>query len=208
MNTLIKTLLFSPDEIKPNRNETMRYLGVKGEPDPQLVTLLDACEKELAAAAAYWVVYTYLPLTRRADDTLLFGAYEVKSHALSKNLADCDSVCLFAATVGIGADRLIAKYGRVSPARSAVIDSAASSAIEALCDAFNGRVGEEYDTCPRFSPGYGDFPLAAQKELLSILDASRKIGVFITEALMMTPTNSVTAVIGIRGKRAQLQNGD
>ena len=48
------------------------------------------------------------------------------------------------------------------------------------------------------APGYGDFPLVEQRTLLGLLDASRKVGVSLTDALLMVPSKSVSAVIGVR----------
>ena len=53
----------------------------------------------------------------------------------------------------------------------------------------------------RYSPGYGTFPLAAQRTLLAILDAPRTVGVSLTDALLMVPSKSVSAVIGVRKDR-------
>ena len=50
----------------------------------------------------------------------------------------------------------------------------------------------------RYSPGYADFPLAAQRELLALLDAPRKVGVSLTDSLLMVPSKSVSAVIGVK----------
>ena len=50
---------------------------------------------------------------------------------------------------------------------------------------------------PRFSPGYGDFSIQHQKAVLAMLEASKRIGVTMTDSYMLTPTKSVTAVIGI-----------
>ena len=50
----------------------------------------------------------------------------------------------------------------------------------------------------RYSPGYGDFPLTAQRELLSLLDAPRKVGVSLTDTLLMVPSKSVSAIIGVK----------
>lgn len=50
----------------------------------------------------------------------------------------------------------------------------------------------------RYSPGYADFPLSAQRELLALLDAPRKVGVSLTDSLLMVPSKSVSAVIGVR----------
>ena len=50
---------------------------------------------------------------------------------------------------------------------------------------------------PRFSPGYGDFSLEHQREFFRILEVQKKIGVTLTESLLMMPSKSVTAVIGL-----------
>jgi cobalamin-dependent methionine synthase I len=55
----------------------------------------------------------------------------------------------------------------------------------------------------RFSPGYGDFDIAYQKDILNLLNSSR-IGLTLTEGYMLTPTKSVTAVIGFSKERKQV----
>ena len=49
---------------------------------------------------------------------------------------------------------------------------------------------------PRFSPGYGDFDIRYQKSIMRMLDCAKNIGLTMTDSYMMTPTKSVTAVIG------------
>ena len=58
------------------------------------------------------------------------------------------------------------------------------------------REGEHLTS--RYSPGYGDLPIESQHTILNLLDASRKIGVSLTGSLMMVPSKSVSAVIGVR----------
>ena len=50
----------------------------------------------------------------------------------------------------------------------------------------------------RYSPGYGDYPLSEQQRLLTILDAPRTVGVSLTDTLVMAPSKSVSAVIGVK----------
>ncbi len=50
----------------------------------------------------------------------------------------------------------------------------------------------------RFSPGYGDCPLSAQRSIVnSVLNATRLIGLTVTPTSLLIPTKSVTAVIGL-----------
>ena len=57
---------------------------------------------------------------------------------------------------------------------------------------------EQYkDIKPRFSAGYGDFPLSAQKEIFGMLDCARQIGLTLNDSLLMSPTKSVTSIVGL-----------
>ena len=56
---------------------------------------------------------------------------------------------------------------------------------------------EGYYIRPRFSPGYGDFDIAHQDMILRMLDTAKKIGLTLTGGNMLTPSKSVTAVIGL-----------
>ena len=63
-----------------------------------------------------------------------------------------------------------------------LMEGCASAAVESLCDRAQQALVEEsglYGT-DRFSPGYGDFPLAFQPVLLSLLDAPRRMGLHVT----------------------------
>jgi cobalamin-dependent methionine synthase I len=89
--------------------------------------------------------------------------------------------------------------------RAVTLQAAAAAMIESWCDEVNQKIireaSEQGFYCrPRFSPGYGDFPLERQREMVRILDTSRQIGVTLNESLLMSPSKSVTAVFGIRKK--------
>ena len=58
------------------------------------------------------------------------------------------------------------------------------------------RFPEAYLT-DRFSPGYGDLPLDLQPALCAALDAQRRLGLTVTDSLLLNPVKSVTAVIGL-----------
>ncbi len=50
---------------------------------------------------------------------------------------------------------------------------------------------------PRYSPGYGDLSLTYQAEFLRVLEATKKIGIVLSEGGVMIPEKSVTAVMGL-----------
>lgn len=166
-----------------DRREILRYAGVRGDA-PEIEALLDECFKETEGKLTYKVCYGGFPVS-------FFDSVDSKD--LKKHLEGCDKVILFAATVGIGIDRLIARYASVSPTKSLLFQAIGAERIEALCDEFNSDfVGS------RFSPGYGDLPLEFQKEIFKVLDCPKRIGLTLNESMLMSPTKSVTAIIGVK----------
>lgn len=183
-----------------SRREVLRYAGVRGEA-PELEEILDDCINEADGKLTYKVCYREFPVSEN-DGVLNLGFCETSSEALKKNLCGCESIVLFGATVGIELDRLIAKYSRLSPAKALFLQSLGAERIESLCDLFNSEITLEkaklgFKTRPRFSPGYGDFPLETQREIFKVLDCAKKIGLTLNESMLMSPTKSVTAIIGV-----------
>jgi hypothetical protein len=87
----------------------------------------------------------------------------------------------------------------------------AAAMIENYCDqidtAFAAQIASQGGrTRSRFSPGYGDLPLELQKDLFRVLDCPRKIGLSLNESLLMSPSKSVTAIIGIGGRAEEEKN--
>ncbi len=183
-----------------DKREILRYSGA-GAGAVELDTLTRECLAELDGALTYKICWRTFDIS--ADGTMLdLGFTKTASSALSKNLHGCDRIVLFAATVGIELDRLIARYSRVSPSKALILQAIGAERIEALCDAFCVEISElakenGCSVCPRFSPGYGDLALSLQRDIFSVLDCSRKIGLTLNESLLMSPTKSVTAIIGI-----------
>ena len=166
-----------------DRREILRYAGVRGDA-PEIEALLEECLNEAADKLTYKVCYGEFPVS--VFDT-------VESEALHKHLEGCENAVIFAATVGIGIDRLIARYASISPTKSLLFQAIGAERIEALCEAFNS----EFDG-GRFSPGYGDLPLEFQKEIFNLLDCPKRIGLTLNESMLMSPSKSVTAIIGVK----------
>lgn len=140
--------------------------------------------------------------------SLDLGFTVTHSRDLQKNLKGCCRIILFGATVGLELDRLIARYGRLSPSKALCFQAIGAERIESLCNAFNDEIDEIFReqgmyTRPRFSPGYGDLPINMQKDIFAALDCPRKIGLSLNVSLLMSPSKSVTAIIGISAQPKQ-----
>ena len=182
------------------RPEALRYLGCHGrEPDGAAAALLDACIQAVEEAADPRWTALEVPLSLRPGGVAL-GDWSIQSEKLRSHLEGCTAALLFGATLGVGVDRLIARSAAGQVARAAMDQAAAAALIEAVCDDACDQLAKQYPgryLRPRFSPGYGDFPLTAQPELLRRLDAPRKIGLTATDSCLLAPIKSVTAVIGL-----------
>ncbi len=197
MNTVLLKNYYPPPI---DKKEILRYAGVK-VPSAEIDALLSDCLKETEGVFSYGVCFREFSVSF-CDGVLDLSFTKTASKDLLKNLSGCQSFVLFAATVGIGLDRLVSRYSKTSPARALLLNAIGVERIESLCNTFNEEIKKEKEaqglfTVPRFSPGYGDLPMALQKDIFSVLDCPRKIGLSLNNSLLMSPTKSVTALIGV-----------
>ena len=204
MNTVYTLTLNVP---APDRGEILRYAGMK-QSAAEVDKMLGECIAEAEKRLVYKVCYTEYAI-KTDGDCLRLGFADVTSQSLKKNLAGCRAILVFAATLGLSLDRLIARYGSVSPAKALLLQAFGAERIEALCDSFceqmQAALPQGQTLKPRFSPGYGDLPLTLQTDLFRALDCPRKIGLTLNQSLMMSPSKSVTAIIGITEKGTALR---
>ena len=186
-----------------NRSETLRYLGYKGkEVDENTLRLIEECEGLLKKSANPRSTYKVFDLKKIDDETLDMEVLKIKSKALSKNLSGCKNVVLFAATLGPRVDILLQKYSKLSPGKAVVLQASAASMIEVYIDSIEDEIRLEAKEeglylRPRFSPGYADLSLEYQKDIFKILDLPRRIGATLMDNLIMAPSKTVTAFIGL-----------
>lgn len=181
-----------------NYNEALKFLGYKdNHPDEKTYGLLLACEKELLKAIEGKYIYKVFELVNGQIPNIQFI---LEGREIQNHLKNCEKVIFLSATIGNGVDALIRKKQITGMTESMVLDSLASVAVEQICDEAQQKILEgfhEYEHTWRFGLGYGDFPISGQKKFLEILDAPKRIGVCVNEAMMLTPTKSVTCVIGL-----------
>lgn len=135
---------------------------------------------------------------------VLGGGTEIESEKLARFLDGCTEALLIGATAG-GAimDAIRGDIEGKDMTRGVVVDAVASEMTDAALDwivgYFNRLLTRERArlTKGRFSAGYGDFLLENQRLMYKLLELDR-IGVGITEACILVPEKSVTAVVGIQ----------
>ena len=185
---------------KIDRRETLRYLGCNpnaGAPEG-VEEAIEGCERELLSAQSLKCVYELFAV-KREGDTLDLGFAKTGSRDLKKYLEGCGKIVLFAATAGAGVDRVIRRYSSLSPAKAAMCQALGAALVEEWCDRVHAKFTAEYGAnTARFSCGFGDLPLTLQRDIFAALDVTRRIGVTLSDDCFMTPSKSVTAIVGIK----------
>lgn len=184
-----------------NLSEPLRYLGVRGEPDPALLAELSTVADKLTRSVTPRWLWRVFPLISREKGLTLEGSGLALTGTLAERmLADCSQAVLLACTLGAGFEALLRAEQARNMARAAILDACGSAWVESGCDEAQKEIAARFPglyLTDRFSPGYGDLPLSLQRDICTVLDASRRLGVQVTDSLLMNPSKSVTAVIGL-----------
>lgn len=187
-----------------NRDEVLRYLGYQGTfLPPNLSQLIDSCMEDTLSLIQPKYVFRRFSLCKTEHTLSLKGTDLVlPGYDISEHLKNCHEIYLICLTIGLEIEKTIRRKTACAPEQSVIYDSCGSVAVEHLADYVSEQIQyqaaqEGLHTTWRFSPGYGDFPLETQREILSVMDAYRKIGLSSNNSFLLTPTKSVTAVIGI-----------
>ena len=144
--------------------EIARYLGSRGaDLWPEAAALAADCQRELEGTV------TPRTLGRRLSLSLFAG----QSRDLDHHLRHCTEGILFAVTLGAETDRLLRRWSAQSMAKAAVGQAVCAVWLDQLCadycDSFLPTLDEGQYLTPAFSPGYGDWDLAAQRQVLELL---------------------------------------
>ena len=178
--------------------EAIRYLGYGNHAvDENTYLLIQECMEELEQIAKPKCVYRIFDFIDPEDEMVEIGVMRIPSKHLKRNLRGCNHVALMGATLGIEVDNRMRKYEIINMAKAVVFQACAAACLEAYCDKMQEEISIGVTSKPRFSPGYGDFSILFQQQILEILDAPKRIGLSMTDGHMLIPTKSVTAVIGL-----------
>ena len=133
-------------------------------------------------------------VTIEGSDTLFIGANMVKL------LARCDYATLLSCTIGPELEKKVDHIKKTHTADAFFLDVVGGWMADYMADKVDAVVQSEvlrngYGRTMRYSPGYGDWDLPVQRELLKKVEAA-SIGVTCTETFILQPRKSVTAVIG------------
>lgn len=192
-----------------DRREVLRYLGYDGQQmDEGLERRIDeTCARAIALARPRGCVRVFevdqmreregVPELELAGTALVLSGTSICEH-----LAGAHAVGVLAVTLGMATEQELRRLSLTDALGQAVFDSACAALVERAADAAEASLREQARdrglyTKWRFSPGYGDLSLSTQRQLLDAVDAPRRLGIRLSDSLLMMPTKSVTALVGM-----------
>nr|WP_326184192.1 methionine synthase [uncultured Oscillibacter sp.] len=187
--------------MKLDVQEALRYLGAGDGAPEALRGEVEAVAGALAAELQPRYTFRVFDLERAGAGILLSGTgMALTGNTAERMLAQCARAALLACTLGARFDALLRREQARDMARAVILDACGSALVESGCDAAERDIAARFPDLyltDRFSPGYGDLPLALQPPICAALDTPRRLGVHVTESLLMNPGKSVTAVVGL-----------
>lgn len=149
-------------------------------------------------------VYVILEKTSDSENMVTFrqSAFQIQSRQVARLLRTSPVTVIFMTTIGQSLEdkaHELSQQGDVT--LGFMLDAIASETTDAVADYLHREyirqiaVQAGYTVTPRFSAGYGDWPITVQGDILEVCEGHR-IGISVTETSLMLPRKSVSAVFG------------
>lgn len=187
--------------MKPDIDEALRYLGVSPPAPAQLRIQAEEMAAQLSAAIRPRWTWRVFPLLPEGGSFSLSGTTLALTGETARTmLSRCRAAVLLACTLGVQFDALLRQRQARDMSEAVLLDACGSALVEAGCGEAEAEIAARLPgkfLTDRFSPGYGDLPLELQPNLCALLDAHRRLGVTVTESLLLNPSKTVTAIVGV-----------
>lgn len=194
--------------IKIDKSEVLKYLGYKSDitVDKNLISICDECIKIIEKSSNPLFLYSYFDIeidnnaVEFLKTPLLLKGKSIKAH-----LKSCEKSAVFCVTLSNDVDKIIER-AKFDVLRQMILDIAASVYIEQICEKISEIIKNEnqnFFITKRYGIGYGDLSLSYQQDVLTLLNAQKRIGLMATEAGILTPRKSVTAIIGLSKEKIE-----
>lgn len=156
-------------------------------------------------------IFRICEIEKAPNGVFLDGVF-FEGEKIRNRLSDCKACALFAVTLGAESEALLRRYAISHIAKATVMQAVLADLTEDVCDLTEKEIKKQIDSHStltlRFSPGYPGLPLSYQPLIFSMLEITKRIGIFLTDSYMMTPSKSVTAFAGIKEIENQIEKSE
>ncbi len=202
------------NEIEIDKKGILSRIGYSDdyEPSARISSLVDDYIDNYQDLIAPSYTYTIRNIESVEGDRIDIGdSIVLESRKLSRLLARCNMVAIFALTIGNYLEDLVAylaENGLILQAT--VLDAIGSGTAEKLAvqveDDIKIKAGAEGMVISRrFSPGYCDWEVSQQELIFRSLD-DNTTSITLTDSMLMIPRKSVSGIIGIGIPGNEIEN--
>ena len=195
-------------DLVPDWGEILRYLGYPRDaaPAPDVAGLIERLLPECFACLDSRGTYAVHDVTDAVADSLTVGEVVIEG-GVSDFLGTVDRVAAFVVSVGAEITARSERACRDGDAFAGwVFDAVGSWAVESATDALmqqlRSTLAEGLGLTLRYSPGYCGMDLSQQQAIFRLISAEA-VGVTLLPSMMMSPTKSISGVVGI-GEESEL----
>ncbi len=180
--------------------QILRYLRISGSPDQKTKEMIHQGMEMAKATSQPKRMFQVYPCSMQADGVQI-GHVLFEGEKIQKWLKDCDLCAILAVTLGAPCDQLLRSFSISNPAFAVVLQAVFADYTEDFCDLTEKEIqaaNPGYSLGKRFSPGYPGLPLTYQKQIFTMLDITKRIGIYLTDSYLMIPSKSVSAFVGLK----------
>jgi hypothetical protein len=198
-------------EIPFPMKDIYRRIGMPGDEVARHSGVKQALEEALKIARPLIIPrssYRFLQIGGRSGNAVEFvnSPFILHSNQVVKLLKPCPAAVFFMVTIGKSLEDKVHELARHRDVTLGfMLDAIASETADAAADLLHRKIisdlvrDDEYQVTARFSPGYGDWPVTVQPDILKICEGA-KIGISVTQSCLMIPQKSVSAVFGLKSQ--------
>ncbi|MEO0141535.1 MAG: hypothetical protein ABIM88_08335 [candidate division WOR-3 bacterium] len=196
----MRTVRPRPEEVIPSIQRVLRRAGGSGRETGALLLFAQkaiATLAELSKPAGFWITSAIISSYETRIET---PGFTIESRDMARRLSGCEWLTTFLVTIGHGPERECESLsGRGEHTLSLLLDAAASEMTEELLRLAHRKAAEtlvDFTGTARYAPGYGDFSLSHQSDIVRLFGRDRTGVMAIEGSFMLIPRKSATAIVG------------
>jgi len=201
-----KPVVLSEVPLRIDPDEVLRFQGYtkgKDRPAPAVAEIYERALEEGGRLMESRAVYRAVPVIARGGDSITAaGGVELRIPEIGRLWGAVESVGIAICTIGEALESRVKELweSRELPL-AAMLDSVGSAAAECLAEYVNDLLCQEaiagrLKVTNRVSPGYAGWDVAEQRLVWSLCPGD-PAGVTLNSACFMTPTKSISFLVGI-----------
>lgn len=190
-------------EINIREKEVLRYLKYdldRTKADNSIIKLVREQIKEGGSLVTPELKFKIFPILVNDGKKVKLPGLIIENKNIARLLKNAEQTVVFVTTIGTGLELEINRlFSAGEPTRAVILDAVGSEAVEVLTDAAQVSITQQagpYQATPRFSPGYGEWPLKVNKTILELLGA-KALGIRVSSQYMLSPQKTVTGIWGL-----------